>query len=81
MIMYQALTGKTFFDAAEIDSLAKRHLSKMRLSVESKLDGINPALAKILAGMVAQKQQDRPQSFPEVFEMLKPLLNAAKVVR
>ncbi|MCR4573398.1 MAG: serine/threonine protein kinase [Lentisphaeria bacterium] len=75
MVMYQALMGKTFFDAAEIDSLAKRHLSKIRLSVESKLDGINPALAKILAKMLAQKQEDRPQSFQEVFGMLQPLLN------
>ena len=74
MIMYQALTGKTFFDAAEIDSLAKRHLSKVRLSVESKLDGINPALAKILAKMIAQHPEDRPSSFTEVFEMLQRLL-------
>ena len=76
MIMYQALTGKTFFDAAEIDSLAKRHLSKIRLSVESKLDGINPALAKILAKMIAQHSEDRPSSFTEVFGMLQPLLQA-----
>ena len=74
--MYQALTGKTFFDSAEINSLAKRHLSKMRLSVESRLDGINPVLAKILAGMVAQKQTDRPQSYQEVFALLQPLLKA-----
>jgi hypothetical protein len=46
----------------------------VRLSVESKLDGINPALAKILAKMIAQHPEDRPSSFTEVFEMLQPLL-------
>ncbi len=75
MVMYHALTGKTYFDASEIDALAKRHLSKLRVSTEAKLEEISPPLAAILGSMIAQEPESRPGSFEEVFVALKALLD------
>lgn len=73
MVMYVALTGKTYFDAEEMNDLAMRHLSKLRVSNEAKMAGISPPLAKILTSMIAQNQEDRPSSFMELYQALNAL--------
>jgi serine/threonine-protein kinase len=65
MVMYYALSGQTFFDAKEVEALAKRHLSKMRLSVSGKLRDFRPELVEVLGRMIRQEPGERYQTFHE----------------
>ncbi|NMA45262.1 MAG: serine/threonine protein kinase [Lentisphaerae bacterium] len=76
MVMFHALTGRTYYDADELESLAKRHVSKLRVSSAAKLEGIFPPLAELMERMIRQNPEERPQTFAEVFEALKQI-NAA----
>lgn len=73
MVMFHALTGRTYYDADELDSLAQRHLSKLRVSSAAKLEGIYPELASLMEGMIRQQPSERPQSFQEVFVALQQI--------
>ena len=66
MVLYYALTGRTFFDADEVEALARKHVSQMRLSVESRMKDTRPELAQILARMIRQEPGERYQTFAEV---------------
>ena len=73
MIMYFALTGKTYYNADEANALAKRHLSTLRLTNETKMQGISPELAKVLVSMIAQTPDGRPASFIELYNTIDKL--------
>lgn len=77
MVMYYALSGQTYFDAKEVESLAKRHLSKVRLSVSSKLRGFRPELVEVLSKMIKQDPGERYQTFREVAEAIKAIRGAS----
>ncbi len=66
MVMYYALTGHTFYDADEVDSLAKRHVSNVRISVSAKMRGVHPEIVELLTRMLKQDKAERFQTFPEV---------------
>ncbi len=74
MVMYYGLTGNNYFNASEIDALAKRHVSDLRISNTGKLNGISPKLAQIIDLMIRQNNAERPQDFLEVANVLKNLL-------
>ena len=65
MVMYYALSGQTFFDAKEVEALAKRHLSKVRLSVSGKLRDFRPELVEVLSRMIRPDPAERYQTFHE----------------
>ena len=73
MVMFHALTGRTYYDADELQSLAKRHVSKLRVSSAAKLEGIFPDLALLMEKMIRQNPEERPQTFVEVFEAMKQI--------
>lgn len=75
MVMYYALSGQTYFDANEVEALAKRHVSKVRLSVSSKLRDFRPEIVDLLSRMIKQEKEERFQTFPEVAEQIKTILS------
>ena len=66
MVMYYALSGQTFFDAEEVEALAKRHVSKMRISVSSKMRGFRPELVEVLSTMINKEGPQRYQTYADV---------------
>ncbi|MBN2450363.1 MAG: serine/threonine protein kinase [Lentisphaeria bacterium] len=66
MVMYYALSGQTYFDAKEVEALAKRHLSRVRLSVAGKLRDFRPEIVELLSKMIRQEPAERYQTFREV---------------
>jgi len=66
MVMYYALTGNTFFNAEEVEELAKKHISKMRLSVTSRMRGFEPRLVDVLDRMIQQEPEKRYPTFEEL---------------
>lgn len=76
MIMYFALTGRTYFDAEEMNALAKRHLSKLRISNAAKMQDISQPIADLISKMIAQTPDDRPNSFKEIFDTIDSILKS-----
>lgn len=70
MVMYHALSGQTFFDADEVDSLARKHLADVRVAVSSKLRRFHPGIVSVLTKMLRQEPEQRYQSFPDVARAL-----------
>lgn len=70
MVMYHALSGQTFFDADEVESLAQKHLADVRVAVSSKLRRFHPGIVSVLTGMLRQEPEERYQSFPDVARAL-----------
>lgn len=68
MVMYHALTRKTYYTASGAFELAKKHVTSLRTSsVAHKLPAyVNPLLANILDKMLARIPQKRYQTFMEV---------------
>jgi len=77
MVMYYALAGQTFFDAKEVEALAKRHLSKVRLSVAGELRDFRPDLVEVLSRMIKQEHSERYQTFHEAAKAIEALRQAA----
>lgn len=73
MVMYYALTGKTYYNAEEINALAKRHVGGLRIINEVKMQGISKPLAAILTAMIQQEPENRPDSFVKLKEELDKL--------
>ena len=73
MVMYYALTGRTYFDADEVESLARRHISRIRLTAASKMREFRPELVDVLSKMVKQDYRERYQTFEEVRVALRVL--------
>ncbi len=79
MVVYNALTGHTIYDADDLDALAHRHVAKVKLSNASKMEGIEPEMAKILDKMIKREPQERYQTFKELADVLKAYMaNADK---
>ena len=74
MVMYYALTGETYFDAEEVESLAKRHVSKARLSVSGRMRDFRPELVALLTSMIKQDATQRYQSFAEVAMVIRTII-------
>lgn len=66
MVMYFGLTGRNYYNADEIDALARRHISGIRLASSGKMQGIEPRIASLLNDMIRQDNHERPQTFTEV---------------
>lgn len=75
MLMYYCLTGQNYFNADEIDALAKRHVSGLRISNTGKMSGIIPSIATLLDLMIRQENQERPQDFGSVADAIKDILH------
>jgi len=74
MVMYYALSGKTYYDANEVEALAKRHVSKVRLAMSSKLRGFRPELQEVMSRMIQQEHTARFQSFVEAATAIKAII-------
>lgn len=74
MVIYYALTGKTYYDATEAESLAKRHLSKVRVATASKMKDFRPELVAVLSKMIKQDFHERYQTFAECRVAIKEAL-------
>ncbi len=68
MVMYHALTGTTIYDADELEALAKRHVSTLRVKNASKMTGIPEEIAVLIEAMIRMDPAQRPQSFKEVYD-------------
>jgi serine/threonine-protein kinase len=77
MVMYYALAGQTFFDAKEVEALAKRHLSKMRLAVSGKLRDFRPELVEVLSRAIKQEPSERYQTFHEAAKAVEAVRQSA----
>ncbi|NLF15734.1 MAG: serine/threonine protein kinase [Lentisphaerae bacterium] len=77
MVMYYALAGETFFDAKEVETLAKRHLSKVRLSVSGQLRDFRPELVEVLSRMIKQDPSERYQTFLDAAQAVEAILPTA----
>lgn len=73
MVMYHALTGHTLYDANELESLAKKHVAKMKVSNLAKMTNMSTGMAELLDRMIQQSPEERPQTFQEVFDGLKAI--------
>ena len=78
MVIYYALSGTTYFDADEVEALAKRHVSKVRLSVSSKLRGFDEDFVALLTKMVRQEPEERFQSFHEVARAIRAIQDSSQ---
>ncbi len=66
MVVYHALTGHTLYDAKGLDDLAHRHVTKLRISNQARMQDIPQNIAPLLTWMIQQEPKDRPQSFQEL---------------
>ncbi len=74
MVMYHALTGRTFFDANEVEALARRHISGLRINSTAKMKDLRSSIGILLDAMVRQEPKERPQDFIYVADSLKAIL-------
>ena len=74
MVVYYALTGKTYYDATEAESLAKRHLSTVRVATSAKMKEFRPDLVAVLSKMIKQDPHERYQTFAECRTAIQGLL-------
>ena len=75
MVMFHALTRKTYYTASGAFELAKKHVTSLRTSsVASKLPPhVNPLIANVLDKMVARIPRARYQTFTEVAKDIKKI--------
>ena len=66
MVLYNALTGKTYFSASEIKDLARQLTRSVRISNDGKMKGIKPEVAEIIDKMIKREPERRYQTFVEV---------------
>lgn len=70
MLVYHALTGHTLYDAKGLEELAHRHVTKLRISNQARMQEIPAEIANTLSWMIGQEPKDRPQSFHELLDAL-----------
>ncbi len=78
MVLFYALTGQTYYDASEVEALAKRHVSKVRLSISSKLRGFRPEMVQLLSSMIKQECNERFQTFSEAMAAIEEVQKTTK---
>ena len=74
MVMYHALTGKTFYDADEMQALVRRHISGLRINSTAKMRGLRSSIGILLDAMVRQEPSERPQDFTYIADTLKAII-------
>ncbi|MFA6930133.1 MAG: serine/threonine-protein kinase [Lentisphaeria bacterium] len=74
MVLYHTLTGRTFYDADEMQALARRHISGLRINSTAKMQGLRTSIGILLDAMVRQEANERPQDFAYVADSLKAIL-------
>ena len=77
MVLFHALTRKTYYTATGAFELAKKHVTSLRTtSVKQKLPiFVNPLIADVLDKMLARTPARRFQTFKEVAEAIKAVYN------
>ena len=77
MVLYHAAAGEPYFQAKEIEAMARKHVRSFRVSdYDQKMKKIRPDLANVIMRMISREPQDRYQSFAEVEAELVRILNA-----
>ncbi len=75
MVMYHTLTGKPYFSSDEVNTIARQHLSFLRLlNKGAKMKNIRADLAEVIDRMIKRNPVHRYQSFIEVEHVLFDLL-------
>ena len=76
MVMYHALTGRTFFKTTEeAAQLAVRHATSLRLTIQpSSMQHCSPAMMELVDLMIKRDPGERPQSFDVVERALRKCL-------
>lgn len=80
MVIYHAISKKTYYTHSEINQLVKKHLSSVRIaSTKSKLpENIELGAGSIIDKMIARRPSERYQTFKEVQDAVKRLLKFMK---
>ncbi len=76
MVLYYALTSRTYYDADEVESLARRHIARVRLIAASKMRGLSPGLVEVLSKMIKQNSEERFQSFSSCAKAIQKLMDS-----
>ena len=66
MVMYHAMTGRSYFSARELDSLSRNDVRPMLLTARNKMDGISPYVAAVIEKMIQRDIAKRFQTFQDV---------------
>jgi len=74
MVLYHALTGRTFYDADEMQALVRRHISGLRINSTAKMQGLRTSIGILLDAMVRQEPNERPQDFVYVADSIKAII-------
>lgn len=74
MVLFYAITGRTFYDADELDSLARRHTATLRVSASAKMQDLRTSVAILIEAMIRKERQSRPQDFIYVADSIKAIL-------
>ncbi len=77
MVIYHALKGEPYFQAKEIDTMARKHVRTARLQdQDEKMKKIRPDLAEVILKMIERDPVNRYQNFAEVEYELTRILTA-----
>ena len=74
MVLFYAITGRTFYDADELESLARRHTATLRVSASAKMQDLRTSVAILIEAMIRKERQNRPQDFIYVADSIKAIL-------
>lgn len=68
MVLFNILTGKTYYNSNDAYNLAKKHVQSLRVAnVASRMSSnIKPNVSRIIDKMIARAPQDRYQTYKEV---------------
>ncbi|NQZ66552.1 MAG: protein kinase [Lentisphaeria bacterium] len=67
LVMYHALSGKLFYNATDIEEIAKMHVnSTSDEDMISHMQGLAPDLSNVIINMIQRNPADRYQTFLEV---------------
>ncbi len=67
MVLYHALNGEPYFQAKEIDAMARKHVRSVRVSdYDHKMKSIKPDFARAIMKMIARQPDERYQTFAQV---------------
>ena len=63
MVMFFSITGRTFYESNELESLVQRHVSGLRINSSVKMEGIRKPVADIISKMVMMEPSERYQTY------------------
>lgn len=70
-LIFEICSGKLPYTGTNSDDLLQRHLKSPVPSLLAFADDVNPALADLVARMMAKRRQERPESMQEFMELFK----------